>query len=706
MQKYKLQENKLYKYFLFAVLAIGMFLLMLEGITSVSYDLKIGDRSPEDIIANRTAVDVVATDIAKQEARELVEDIYRLDNTILNKVRINIDQLMFDVRRLSNEEITETVKINTLQERSEINLSEEVYYKLLQTDSEKLDTIRFHVRNIITQTMGDGIKQTDLKNARSLADDLIIGLDINKDARFIVREIVQNSIAANMFFDERATEERRDSQEAMVADRMITKNTLIVAKGEVISEDIYTRLQSLNLLEDRIQYVDWAGLLIVVVLLVSGLYAYINVYKKEILNDNYLLTLLVLIWILTFVVIKTVHVTTGLFDVSSVGYLVPIAMSTMLITILVSSKLAVYSAVVFSILVSFIFQTDSTLLFDYRFGFVCLASGLAGVFSVTKMTHRSAIMRAGIIVAFVNVIAILAIHLIAIEFTPSVLTMNLLFGIISGLLSSVLTLGLLPFLESTFGILSSVSLLELSNPNNPLLRKLLIEAPGTYHHSVIVGNLAEAAAEAVDADPLLARVGAFYHDVGKTKRPYMFIENQLTKENPHDKIAPSLSTLIITSHPKDGVELAEKHNIPKPIRDIIHQHHGTSLLSYFYNKAKDSEKGNVNEMDYRYQNIKPQSKEAAIVMVADAVEAAVRAMAKPTPSRMETIIRKIIKEKLADGQFDECDLTFKDLDNMVHAYIHVLNGIFHSRIEYPEDQIQKKVLEEIRPDSNSKSEAM
>ena len=685
-QKYKLQENNLLRYVLLAILAVGIFLLLLEGISSVSYDLKIGDRSPEDIIANRTAVDIVATESARKEARDMVEDIYRLDHTVLNKVRTNVDQLIFDVKRLSTEDITETIKINTLQERSEINLSEEVYYKLLYTDADTIEIIRFHIRNIITEIMNNGIKQEDLKNARSLADDLIIGLDISKDARFIIREITQNSIAANMFFDQIATEENRSKQEASIADRMIPQNTLIVAKGEIITEDIYTRLESLNILENRMQHIDWAGVLILVLLVIYGLYMYIKTYQPEILNDNYVFTLLILIWILTLVIIKSIHITTGVIDFSSVGFLVPIAMSTMLITILVSSKIAIFSAIAFSLFVSFIFQTDGTLLFDFRYGFVSLVSGISGVFSVTKMTHRSAIMRAGIVVAFVNVISISSLHLLSQEFTPVILMMNLLFGLINGILSSVLTLGMLPFLESTFGILSSVSLLELSNPNNPLLRKLLVEAPGTYQHSIIVGNLAEAAAEVVNADPLLARVGAYYHDVGKTKRPYMFIENQLNKENPHDKIAPSLSTLIITSHPKDGEELAQKYNIPKPIRDIIFQHHGTSLLSYFYNKAKETNKGDTNELDFRYQGVKPQTKEAAIVMIADSIEAAVRATSKPTPVRMEAIIRKIIKEKLADGQFDECDLTFKDLDNMVHAYLHVLNGIFHSRIEYPDDE--------------------
>ncbi|OEH86159.1 hypothetical protein BHU72_11500 [Desulfuribacillus stibiiarsenatis] len=683
VQKYKLQENIYVRYFLCALLVVVLFFILLSGTSTVYYDLKVNDRSPEDIIANRTSVDVVATENAKKDAREAVDDIYRLDHTILEKVRIDIDQLFFDVKRLAGEDISQTVKINSLQERSEVNLPEEVYYKLLLTEIEILEQIRTHVRNITIHVMENGITQNELKNARALADDLIIGLDASKDERFIIREIVQNSITANMFFDERATIEKRLKQEELVSDLMIPKNTLIVRKGDIITDDIYSRLNSLNLLEERLKYVDWAGIFILSMLTLLGLIMYLKAYKPEILQDNYILALLILIWIMTLVVIKCIHFTVGVIDYSSVGYLVPVAMSTMLITILISSRVAVFSTVMFSIFVSFVFQPDQAALFDYRFGVVSLVSGFTGVFSVSKMTHRSAIMRAGVIIAVTNVIAISSLHLLTVDFVPPVLSLNLLFGVINGLLSSVLTIGILPFLESTFGILSSVRLLELSNPNHPLLRKLLVEAPGTYHHSVIVGNLAEAAAEAVDGDPLLARVGAYYHDIGKTKRPYMFIENQINKENPHDKIAPSLSTLIITSHPKDGLELAEAHNLPKKICEIIYQHHGTSMLNFFYNKAKESEKSEANAADFRYQCKKPQSKEAAIVMVADAVEAAVRAMSKPTPVRIESMIRKIMKEKLEDGQFDECDLTFKDLDKMVYSFLHVLNGIFHARIEYP-----------------------
>lgn len=257
------------------------------------------------------------------------------------------------------------------------------------------------------------------------------------------------------------------------------------------------------------------------------------------------------------------------------------------------------------------------------------------------------------------------------------------------------------FFEATFGILSALKLVELSNPNHPLLRKLLTETPGTYHHSVMVGNLSEAAAEAIGADGLLCRVGSYYHDIGKTKRPFYFIENQNNMENPHDSIEPKLSKSIIVAHARDGVEMQREYKLPKPIRDIAEQHHGTTFLHYFYHKALKlaEEKGvepDFTEEDFRYPGPKAQSKEAAVVGIADSVEAAVRSLRKPTVLQVETMIEKIIKSRLDDHQFDECDLTIKELDIIARTLKETVMGIFHSRIEYPED-VRKPKKEEGAP---------
>ena len=258
----------------------------------------------------------------------------------------------------------------------------------------------------------------------------------------------------------------------------------------------------------------------------------------------------------------------------------------------------------------------------------------------------------------------------------------------------VLTIGLLPFFESVFSIVTPLKLLEISNPNHPLLKKLLIEAPGTYHHSLMVGNLAEIATEDLGGNALLARAGAYFHDVGKLKRPDLFKENQLS-ENPHDRMTPNLSTVIITSHTNDGVEIATKYKIPLVIKDIIKQHHGTTLVAYFYHKALKLNNGEeIKQESFRYAGPKPQTKEAAIVMLADSVEAAVRSMTEKTEDKIQTLIKKIIKDKLDDGQLDKCQLTLADLDTVANSFMRVLSGYFHAREQYPEisDSLKKDIF--------------
>ncbi len=251
-------------------------------------------------------------------------------------------------------------------------------------------------------------------------------------------------------------------------------------------------------------------------------------------------------------------------------------------------------------------------------------------------------------------------------------------------MSAVLTLGALPILENLFHITTNLRLVELSNPHHPLLEELIIKAPGTYNHSVMVSNLSERAARAVGASPVLSRVGAQFHDVGKIKRPLFFVENQMGK-NPHDRTNPTLSFLVITSHVKEGIELARQHRLPSELVNIIEEHHGTSLLNYFYNRAL--EKGlssGLTKESFRYPGRKPQTKEAALVMLADSVEAASRTLRKPTPSRIEELINRIIKEKLEDGQLDESNLTLGDLNKIAQSFKEVLISVFHARVEYPD----------------------
>jgi len=310
-----------------------------------------------------------------------------------------------------------------------------------------------------------------------------------------------------------------------------------------------------------------------------------------------------------------------------------------------------------------------------------ITGGLFAAVLVYKTRRRSRIITSGLIAGLIQVICLFIIDKFKFySFTRyNYLMLNNLF-------SSIFVVGALPIFEYLFKVVTNISLLELTDFNHPLLKRMVLEAPGTYHHSLIVGNLSEAAAEAVGANPLLARVGAYYHDIGKIDKSEYFSENQLPETSKHEALAPSMSKMIIMNHVKEGVELAKRYKLNPVIRDFITQHHGTSLVFYFYKKAVEGVKTSedVEEDVFRYPGPKPQTKEAAIVLLADSVEAATRSLTEPIPTKIDEVVHKIINNKFIDGQLDECDLTLKDLEKIADVFIHILGGIYHARIAYPE----------------------
>ena len=446
--------------------------------------------------------------------------------------------------------------------------------------------------------------------------------------------------------------------------------------GDIVTKDKLKVLEDLNLLEtkSRFDYSLAGAILIILVMLSFLLVLYMNYFCKKVLynrNDLILLSILILI---TLLFARWVKEYTTL--------MIPIFLAAILVSILLDVKLALIVNLVLTVAISI--MTNG----EIKFLFMALISGTFSIFLVSKANQRNKLTIAGAIIGLINVLVIVPMNLIY-KTGWNIILKEGAIVLINGFLSTVFTIGLLPTLESTFNIITPMRLLELGNPNQPLLKRLLTEAPGTYHHSLMVGNLAEAGAEAIGGNALLARVGAYFHDIGKLKRPSFFTENQMA-ENPHDKMTPNLSALVITSHVTDGVELAKKHKIPLAITDIILQHHGTTLVAYFYHKAKNAEKGEeVDESKFRYDGKKPRSKEAAVVMLADSVEAAVRSMPDKTEGKIEGLIRKIVKDKLDDGQFDHCELTLKDLDSIAKSFMKVFSGYFHNREEYP--NIKKEI---------------
>ncbi|MGA9227429.1 MAG: HDIG domain-containing metalloprotein, partial [Mesobacillus sp.] len=467
----------------------------------------------------------------------------------------------------------------------------------------------------------------------------------------------------------------------------ILEGQILVDEGQLISRDIFKKLQLVGLLESENSYKPFIGLAMIVSLILFALYFIFNEMENADKKQKYLL-IFSIIFITSILLMKLVSIFEE-FEYSEVGYIFPAAMGAMLIKILINERLALFQIVVLAISGTIIFNEGITGTLNITVGIYILASGLAAILFLQKQNQRSKILQAGLFVSVVNLIIIVSIIFLRnSQYSGMEYGFYLIAAFLSGITSAVLTIGLLPFFEAGFGILSTLRMIELSNPNHPLLRKILTEAPGTYHHSVMVANLSEAACEAIGANGLLARVGCYYHDIGKTKRPQFFIENQINMDNPHDKLPALTSKNIIIAHATDGAEMLRNYRMPKEIIDIAEQHHGTTLLKFFYHKAKQNGH-DVKEEDFRYPGPKPQTKESAVIGIADSVEAAVRSLAHPTHEQIETLVRNIIADRLQDGQLGECDITLKELDTVADTLCETLKGIFHSRIEYPEMNKQK-----------------
>lgn len=713
------------RYALYALLVIMIYFSLAPKLLPERYDIQIGMPSDKQILAPMEIPDTKATLKAQEEAADRVGESYsiiplrneNLVNNLLDRIfRLNQDELVSteekisiyreDLQRMPKDYIATFIRNNRnsgtysttlLQEMAqrieeqEYKISEETFIKIPRLTSDDINEMKPVAVNIVSRLTADQISEA--QTARAKVAEMVSTSSLSKRAaREVVQELARLAITPNKFYDEEATKAAKVDARENTPTVYIKQGEVMVQKGEKITQEMYTLLEKNSLLKDEVNYWPQLGLLVISILLVLGIVMFIrqSEHGGKIKYNNSQYVMLVLIFIITILAMLIISVLQNENRIYF-GYLAPIATGAMLITLLIDVPLAFVSSIIFSILSSIIFNVDQGHIFDYQFGFYAIVTSLASIYSIHRASQRSSLLKSGIMNCLFGALAVFSMIVIDNHsWTQSSTLYAIGAAIIGGLLTTILVIGLMPFFEVTFGILSALKLVELSNPNHPLLRKLLIEAPGTYHHSVMVGNLSEAAAEAIGANGLLCRVGSYYHDVGKTKRPSYFIENQNNIENPHDFIDPKLSKSIIIAHAHDGAQMQKEYKLPKPIRDIAEQHHGTTFLHYFYHKAlKQAEEQGIEpdftENDFRYPGPNAQSKEAAIVGIADSVEAAVRSLRKPTVEQVESMIEKIIKSRLDDHQLNECDLTLKELDIVGRTLKEAVMGIFHSRIEYPPD---------------------
>ncbi|HEY3284349.1 MAG TPA: HDIG domain-containing protein, partial [Armatimonadota bacterium] len=418
-----------------------------------------------------------------------------------------------------------------------------------------------------------------------------------------------------------------------------------------------------------------------IALLVGFVTFYLREHQPTVHSDFRRMSLLALVVCLTVLGMKIGTTTLGIrLDSVIIGYLglLWIPAAAMMLSVLLSAHTGGLVATLLAV------GTGLSLDLELRYVAATIASSLVGVYVVAHIRDRNGLVRVLLTVCTCNLALVWVLGSFAGDKLET-LVLGTFWGLGCGIGAPLLLWLGVALLERPFGITTYLGLLELSDPNRPMLRRLQMEAPGTYHHSMIVGALSEAAAEAIGANSLLCRVMAYYHDIGKMRRPQFFVENQRF-ENLHDRLNPTLSMLIITSHVRDGVDFAKEVKLPKPIQDGIREHHGTGLVTYFYHQAAVTDRttqGSVLEQHFRYEGPKPQSKESAVLMLADGCEAASRCLSKPTPGKIEGLVRRIVQERLTDGQLAESDLTFRDIERIIGAFTRTLQGILHARIEYP-----------------------
>lgn len=708
----KLMNITFFKITLFVLIGVILFFTLYGNVKPEKLNVQLFSVADQTIRSPITVEDKESTEKKKEEAKNQVQDVYVVNKEIAQN-RVDLISSIFDSVTEVNNEVEkdleekrkkaeeddkdqESIEEPSVDEKLELlkgKLTNEVtngimdrsLKSLIPYSEDQLEIAKDITVTAIHTVMNGKIPSDEVENAKKRVEDILkVNDGLTSDLKSASIDLGRFAIIQNEFYDPTATEEMRQQAVDSVEPIRVLQGQVLVEEGQLISREIHRQLELVGLLDSDNSIQPFIGLGIMILAILSLLYFYIfrrTAMEKEKNIPFYLMFFLIIS--VTVLLMKTVSVFQQ-FEYTEIGYIFPAAMAVMLIKILMEEKSAIMVTIILAICGMIMLNEGVAGTFNVGMGIYIIASGLAGILFLNKRNQRTNILYAGFFISFINIVTILAIlYLQNGHYGAKEYGVFILLAVISGISSAVLTIGFLPFLETGFGVLSTIKLIELSNPNHPLLRKILTEAPGTYHHSVMVANLAESACEAIGANGLLARVGCYYHDIGKTKRPHFFIENQMNMGNPHDRIPPQASKNIIIAHATDGAELLRKYNLPKEIVDIAEQHHGTSLLKYFYYKAKEKG-GDVNESDYRYPGPKAQTREVAIIGIADSVEAAVRSLNAPTTVQIDSLIKNIISDRLQDGQLDECDLTLKELEIVRNTLSETLKGIFHSRIEYPE----------------------
>ncbi len=720
---------------LIMLISVIVVIVLYPNIVAQKYCYKIGDIAKIDIKAKKDflVTNAPATNLKKKLVRDSVLSVYDYNVNLASALDEKVNDAFLCVRKIFEEsgDMTQAkdksafvwAKKKEFEKKIGISISDNIYKML---EKEKFShNITEYINIILSKIFENGVvankdillneadKGIILKpvNGREeeIAESLkrfysmqqakvmvrIIGKPILKDVNHNITDsvvdIAQNLIKPNITFNASETEKRRAKAEKEVVPvkDLVKTDEMIIREGEKVSESHLVKLDAIALDNNRNQTIrkGIGSAFLIISLLLVIYFIYFKYLPKDRAEANKNLFFVASVFIIFFVIIKiSSSISLAVYENANISLVysdilfgIPLAAGAMIICLFLGMNTAMAFSIIISICAGIIIENG------FEFFIYFLLSGFISSFWTKDCKEHKSLIKAGAKIGLFNALFAIVINLYNTDDLLPKLFWDLGFAFSGGITSGIITVGMAPIVEIIFGYNTYMKLLGLANLESPILKRLMIEAPGTYHHSIIVSSMAEAAASAIGANPLLAKVCGYYHDIGKIEKADYFIENQRNGKNLHNKLSPSMSGLILVAHVKNGVKFAKQYKLGKDIINAISQHHGTSLISYFYNKAKQ-QKGEdaVNIEDFRYPGPTPQTKEAGIIMLADVVEAASRTLENPTHSRIRGFVQDIINKIFSDGQLDNCELTLKDFHKIAKSFITILNGIYHHRIEYPD----------------------
>lgn len=659
------------------LLVVAIAATLLFSFLPSRYALNEGDVSPYDIKspAKVSYVSVLRTAQERKRASSAVPDVYHDIQDAPSRAQGATASSLTQIGQVRSDSIDSSTKVDKIKRMVGLDLTPPVAADIVSfTDGEWRDTVTATLR-VVDRSMKMKITPQQVGDVRSTVATMVDpGLN-DREASAVIA-LARSFIGPTVEVDVAATAQaRKEAGDAVQPIRVtLEKGETILRNGDIVAAADVEKLEAAGLRNPTIQWTEILATVLIALALTAIVCVYVYQFRKSLVTSPRRLLLLGVLLVLPVVAAKLTIPGRELYS-----YLFPIAAVPMLLTILLDAETSLVVTSVQAVLLGLVTNGAMELIV------ATLVAGGLGALWVNRLERISTLTSAAAIVAIANFGIMVSFRLTNGELDLQQLALYGFLAVVSGGLSAALTLGLVSFLGHVFGIATTMSLLELAHPSHPLFRRLLTEAAGTYHHSVVVANLAERATGLIGGDTLLARIGGYYHDIGKLTRPYVFIENQMDGQNVHDQLDAFTSARLILAHVPDGLDLATKHGIPARVQDMIAQHHGTMLVQYFFWQASQGAEQPVDESAFRYRGPKPQSREAAIMMLADGVEATVRANRDHSSENIAAIVDRIIQDRVTGGQLDECDVTLADLRKIRQAFLAVLQGIFHPRIEYPAD---------------------